>query len=211
MKYLCLAYGDRAALEALTPTEREALRARLEAHEADLRATGQVVDSRSLEWAAASIRPRGGAPVVTDGPFLETKEQVGGLVMLEARDLNEAVRVASLHPAAHLGDDLGCGVEVRPIERPQPLDARAAEAAPATFLFLAYGQREPMERLSPDDLAALGAACQAHDAALRATGRLVQGFSLTWDALSILRARAGPRAAGARAAPPRAEAGRPGP
>ena len=62
-----------------------------------------------------TIRPRSGKPVVTDGPFAETREKVGGLVVIEARDLNEAIRVASLHPAAHLGEDLGWAVEVRPI------------------------------------------------------------------------------------------------
>jgi len=61
------------------------------------------------------IRPRDGKPVVTDGPYVETKEQVGGLVIIEAADLNEAVRIASLHPAAHLGEKLGWGVEIRPI------------------------------------------------------------------------------------------------
>ena len=53
--------------------------------------------------------------MVSDGPFVETKERVGGLFLIEARDLNDAIRVASLHPAAHLGEQLGWGIEIRPI------------------------------------------------------------------------------------------------
>jgi hypothetical protein len=62
---------------------------------------------------------------VTDGPYAATKEVVGGLVLIEARDLNEAIQVASLHPAARMGEELGWGIELRPIEefpacKPQP-------------------------------------------------------------------------------------------
>jgi hypothetical protein len=53
---------------------------------------------------------------VTDGPFTETKEQVGAFFLIEAQDLNEATRVASHHPAAHLGEQVGWGIEVRPID-----------------------------------------------------------------------------------------------
>ena len=54
--------------------------------------------------------------MVTDGPFVETKEQVGGFFIIEARDLDEAIRVASNHPAANIGGEIGWAVEVRPIE-----------------------------------------------------------------------------------------------
>jgi hypothetical protein len=63
-----------------------------------------------------TVRPRNGRVSITDGPFAETKEQVGGFFIVEAKDLNEAIRVASMHPAAHLGEQVGWGVEVRPIE-----------------------------------------------------------------------------------------------
>lgn len=187
MKYLCLAFGDRRKMEGLSQAAFDALRARIDVHDAELRSSGHLLVSQSLEWDAVSIRPRGGKTVVTDGPFLETKEQVGGLVVIEARDLNEAVRVASLHPAAHdVGEDLGWGLEVHPIEASMPVDAPPGAAAGSMkYLCLAYGQREPMERLSPDELARLGAACEAYDAELRATGHLVEGSSLTWDVMSI--------------------------
>lgn len=115
MKYLCLAYGDQEKMSKLTKAEFEALVARCRVHDAELRKTGCLVQSQSLEWATATIRRKNGKTVVTDGPFVESKEKVGGLVIIEARDLNDAIRIASLHPAAHLGEDLGWAIEVRPV------------------------------------------------------------------------------------------------
>lgn len=115
MKYLCLAYGDEAKMSKLSKQQFEALLGKCKEHDAELRATGKLVEGKSLEWDVTTIRPRNGKPVVTDGPFIEAKEKVGGLVIIEARDLNEAIRIASLHPAAHLGEDLGWAIEVRPI------------------------------------------------------------------------------------------------
>ena len=115
MKYLCLAYGDRKRIEALSKAEFEALLSRIRVHDEELRRSGHFVFAESLEWDVMTVRPRNGKPVVTDGPFVETKETIGGLVMIEARDLNEALRIASLHPAAHHGEDLGWGIEVRPV------------------------------------------------------------------------------------------------
>lgn len=118
MKYLCLAYYDEQAFEALPAGELDALVSQCPAHDAALRATGRVVAQASLGPSASSrcLRPRRGSPTVTDGPFAETKEQVGGLFIIEAKDLDEAVRVASKHPAANIGAHVGWGVEVRPIE-----------------------------------------------------------------------------------------------
>lgn len=62
------------------------------------------------------MRPRNGKVSITDGPFAEAKEQIGAFFIIEAKDLNEAIQMASIHPAAHLGDYLGWSVEVRPIE-----------------------------------------------------------------------------------------------
>lgn len=115
MKYLCLAYGSEEKMSRLTKEEFAALLEKCKLHDAELQATGQVVQTGSLEWDAVTIRPRGGKPVVTDGPFIEAKEVVGGFIIIEARDLNEAVRIASMHPAAHLGEEMGWAVEVRPM------------------------------------------------------------------------------------------------
>ena len=88
------------------------------AHDEELRKSGHLVIQASLgsPRATITVRPSNGRPSVTDGPFAETKEQVGGFFIIEARDLNEAIRVASKHPAAHLGEQVGWGIEVRPIE-----------------------------------------------------------------------------------------------
>jgi len=118
MKYLCLAYYDVQAYEALPKDALEAIVSRCPAFDEELRRTGQLVLQASLGEvrSSMSVRPRAGKPAVTDGPYTETKEQVGGFFIIEARDLNEAIRVASKHPAANLGDRIGWGVEVRPIE-----------------------------------------------------------------------------------------------
>lgn len=115
MKYLCLAYGDRKKVEALTPAEFDAIVAQCRPRDEELRKSGHHLFSESLEWDAMCLRPRGGKIVTTDGPYIESREQVGGLFVIEAKDLNEAVRIASLHPAAQLGEHLGWGIEIRPM------------------------------------------------------------------------------------------------
>jgi len=115
MKYLCLAYGDRRKMSQLSKTQFEALVAKCKAHDEELRRTGRLVGVNSLEWDAKTIRAQGGKPMVTDGPFIEAREVVGSALVIEAESLDDAVRIASLHPAAHLGEDLGWAIEVRPI------------------------------------------------------------------------------------------------
>lgn len=115
MKYVLLAYGDRKRMEALSRAEFEALVARCRVHDEELRGTGRLLSVESLEWETATLRPRNGKTLITDGPFAELKEQVGSILVIEAEDLNDAVRVASLHPAAQLGEQLGWWIEVRRI------------------------------------------------------------------------------------------------
>jgi hypothetical protein len=117
MKYLCLAYYDESAFEALSPADLAALGTECQPHDEALRKTGQLFASASLEHrTAVTVRARSGKISTTDGPFVETKEQVGSFFIVEARDLNDAVRVASLHPAARMGEHLGWVIEIRPIE-----------------------------------------------------------------------------------------------
>ena len=115
MKYLCLAYGNRSTMEALSSSEMEAVGRQCQPHMEELRASGHLLIDEGLTWDTTSIRPANGKPAVTDGPFVETKEQVGGVFLIEARDLNEAIRIASMHPAAHVGEKLGWGIEIRPV------------------------------------------------------------------------------------------------
>lgn len=114
MKYLCLAYGDQKKMQKLTKEQFQELFERCKVYDAELHATGQVVQTGSLEWDYVALRPNGAKPIVTDGPFVETKETVGGVITIEARDLNDAIRVASLHPAARMGEQLGWWIELRP-------------------------------------------------------------------------------------------------
>lgn len=116
MRFLCLGYYDAATFDALSSSELEALGKRCRPHDEALRRTGQVVLTASLEHRRAVVlRARDRKVQITDGPFAETKEQIGSAFVVEAPDLDAAVRVASLHPAARLGEELGWAIEIRPI------------------------------------------------------------------------------------------------
>ena len=112
MKYLCLVYYEEAKRDALSQSEHDALVSEGLAYVEELRRNGHYVASNALQSVqmATTLRVRNGKVATTDGPFAETKEQLGGFLLIEARDLNEAIRVASKIPPARLG----C-VEVRPV------------------------------------------------------------------------------------------------
>lgn len=118
MKYLCLAYFDERKFSTLDKAALQALVGGCAPHDAALKDSGQLmwVASLGAGVSSVSLRPQRGATMMSDGPFCETKEQVGALFMIEARDLNEAIRVAGKHPAAHLGEKVGWGIEIRPVE-----------------------------------------------------------------------------------------------
>jgi hypothetical protein len=118
VKYLCLAYYDEKKFAALSEAEVHAIVSKCPPHDEALRKSGHLIVQASLgpTDATTTVRPKNGKPSITDGPYAETKEQVGGFFIIEARDLNEAIRVASMHPAAHLGERVGWGIEIRPIE-----------------------------------------------------------------------------------------------
>jgi hypothetical protein len=113
MKYLCLVYFDEKKLDALSESELDALTGEALAYDEELRKSGHYVLSDALQpiQTATTIRIRNGKIFTTDGPFAETKEQLGGFILIEARDVNDAIRVASKIPPARLG----C-IEVRPIK-----------------------------------------------------------------------------------------------
>jgi len=118
MKYLCLAYYDEKQFETLTQADMVAIEKECRPFDDDLRRTGQLLEVGSLAATkdSVSLRPRNGKVSVTDGPHAETKEQLGSYFLIEARDLNQAIQVASKHPAARLNEHLGWGIEIRPIE-----------------------------------------------------------------------------------------------
>ena len=121
MKFMCLTYEEEEMLNALSPSEWAALRDETIAYMETLRASGHLVATHALQSAreAATVRVRGGRPVVTDGPFAEAKEVIGGFFVIEAGDREEAVEVALRWPSARLG-----AIEVRPIEEALPTARR---------------------------------------------------------------------------------------
>jgi hypothetical protein len=119
MRYACLVYFDPQHVFNRSP-EAEAVLAQVGPHNAELAASGQLVlaEALTLPEEAMTVRVRDGKMSATDGPFMETKEVLGGFVLIEARDLNEAVRIAAGIPLAKLGS-----IEVRPLvdfSRPRP-------------------------------------------------------------------------------------------
>ncbi len=118
MKYLCLIYDDESARRSWPQSDLEAMRRDYFAFMDDIQGTGQYVGGNALQptSTATTVRVREGKVSTTDGPFAETREQLGGFFMIEARDLNDALQVASRIPGARWGS-----VEVRPIqETPRP-------------------------------------------------------------------------------------------
>ena len=105
MKYLCLVYGEERKIQECPDADCLAF-------DAAARANGQCIASEALQpiATATTVRVRNGKVSVTDGPFAETKEQLAGFYLVEARDLNEAIQLASRIPPAKYGS-----IEVRPI------------------------------------------------------------------------------------------------
>lgn len=105
MKYLCLVYLDEKRLDELPDEDCVEF-------DAGIRKSGHCIASEALQsvQTATTVRMRNGKLSVTDGPFAETKEQLAGFYMIEARDLNEAIQIAAKIPPAHVGS-----IEVRPV------------------------------------------------------------------------------------------------
>ena len=112
MKYLCLIYDEEAKLSAMPKAESDAFMGEYFAFTNDIKASGQHVAGEALHpvSTATTLRVRGDKTVTTDGPFAETKEQLGGFYLIEAKELNEALQVAAKIPSAKIGS-----IEVRPI------------------------------------------------------------------------------------------------
>jgi hypothetical protein len=113
MKFLCLAYEEERVLNALTEAEWTSLRRETLNYVDGLRSSGRLIDAHPLQSAsrASTVRVRNGRSSITDGPFAETKEQLGGYFLIDVPDMQEALRVAQHWPSARLG-----AIEVRPIE-----------------------------------------------------------------------------------------------
>ncbi len=121
MKYLCLAYEEERKLNELSQAEWDDLRQETLDYVAGLQQRGQLVLTNALQSArtAHTVRIQGGRRAVTDGPFAETKEQIGGFFLIEATSEAEALDIAAGWPSARIGT-----IEVRPIEETLRLDSR---------------------------------------------------------------------------------------
>jgi hypothetical protein len=112
MKYLCLVYYDEKNMQSLSQAEWDALNNECLACGDNLRDSGHWLDGAALQSVetATTVRVRNGKMSTTDGPFAETKEQLAGFYLLDARDLNEAIQLAGKIPPARYGS-----IEVRPV------------------------------------------------------------------------------------------------
>ena len=119
MKYLCLIYDEEKKLESMPKDQSDAFMGEYFAFTNGIKQSGHYLGGNALQpiRAATTVRVRNGKVSATDGPFAETKEQLGGYYLIEARDLNDAIQIASKIPSARIGS-----IEVRPImEFSQPV------------------------------------------------------------------------------------------
>lgn len=112
MQYLLMIYGNEAAMAGATPADMAAMRETYAQFTREIVASGHFKGGEQLRPAATatSVRVRDGKPLMTDGPFAETREQLAGYYVIEARDLDEATAIAARIPGAKTGT-----IEVRPI------------------------------------------------------------------------------------------------
>ncbi len=112
MKYLCFGYYDKSKFDGMTESERNAMFDTCFAYDEHLRDNGHWAGGEALQPAdtALTVSWKNGKVATTDGPYTETKEQLGGLLILEARDMNHAVQLIGQHPALTYGNSF----EIRP-------------------------------------------------------------------------------------------------
>lgn len=113
MKFICLGYLDEAAWATKSQTEQSALMEECFAYDDELRKGGHFLGGEALQSVrnAVTLRVQNGQVAVIDGPFAETKEHLGGILILEARDLNHAIALMSKHPGVRAGS-----FEIRPAD-----------------------------------------------------------------------------------------------
>ena len=112
MKYLCLIYDEEQKLGGMSQSESDAFMGEYSAFTDAIRESGHYLGGEALQsvQTATTLRVRNGRLSATDGPYAETKEQLGGFYLIEARDLNDAIQVAARIPSVRTGS-----IEVRPV------------------------------------------------------------------------------------------------
>ncbi len=113
MKYVCLGFIDEAAFARIPQADAQSLMEECFAYDDELRRGGHYLGGEALDSAlnAVTLRMKAGEVQVTDGPFVETKETLGGFLLLEARDLNHAIALMSKHPVVRIST-----FEIRPVD-----------------------------------------------------------------------------------------------
>jgi hypothetical protein len=113
MKFICLGYMEETRWDKMSDIERTAFMEECFAYDDELRRGGHFIRGEALQSIqnAATLRYRNGTVAVTDGPYAETREQLGGILLLEARDLNHAIQLMSKHPGVRSGS-----FEIRPAD-----------------------------------------------------------------------------------------------
>jgi hypothetical protein len=112
MKYICLGYLEEKLFEKMSENEMNHFMDECFTYDDELRNKGHFVGGEALQTVhnATTLRTNNGKVIVTDGPFAETKEQLGGIMILEANDLNHAIQLMSKHPSIYMGGSF----EIRP-------------------------------------------------------------------------------------------------
>lgn len=196
MKFVCLGYADEQLWDALTDTEREAMIEECFSYDDTLRRTSHwtgVGEALQSGRAARSLQLKGGRVIVTDGPYAETKEQLGGVGVIEARDLDHAVTLMVNHPAIRFGP-----IEIRPIDGEvteqllsKPDDSNAPVQG-AKFVCLKYGDENVWNAMSSKERQAVIEECMAYHTVLREYGTREGGMALQGARTAkTLRSRAG--------------------
>lgn len=118
MKFLCLGYLNAEAMDAIDKEEITAIMQQCPPHLEEFYNSGQVIIDAGLAPESTSLKRANGKVRVMDGPFIETKEMIGSAFLIEAQDMEDAIRIASLHPAVQVeaGEQFGWRIEIRPIQ-----------------------------------------------------------------------------------------------
>ena len=114
MKYICLGYMEEKKWDAMSESEQKTFIDNCLVYDSELHKNGYFIGGEALQSvrSATTLRHKSGKLSITDGPFAETKEQLGGIMILEARDLNHAMQLLSMHPSIGMGGSW----EIRPAD-----------------------------------------------------------------------------------------------
>ncbi|MBN3555691.1 hypothetical protein JYA63_15545 [Fictibacillus nanhaiensis] len=117
MIFLCMGYYNPEKMDARPKVEIEAIMSECQPHIENFYNSGEVLLDAGLETESKSLHRADGRVMVTDGPFTETKELIGSIFMFEAENMDEAIKLASLHPTTQVnrGEEFGWRIEVRPV------------------------------------------------------------------------------------------------